>query len=298
MSVQRTQVDAERLVALAESRGGVVTRAELRECGLSNATVARWIRAGRLHRIYRGVYALGHRALGITARLHAALLYAGPKAALSHTTASWLWGFWGTEPKRIHLSVATRLPSMPDVCLHHPRTTDATTHNGLSVITPQRTLLDLATQVDHGQLRKALAEAEYLKLVDLDALNALLRRGQPGSTALRKAITAHLPQLARTRSVLEERFLALCEAYALPIPSLNVVVEGFLVDGLWEKSHLVVELDSQGAHGTAIRVGNDHDRDLALRAAGYDVRRYTWHQVTKRRREVAGDLRAALAARG
>jgi very-short-patch-repair endonuclease len=187
---------------------------------------------------------------------------------------------------------------MPDVCTHHPRSVEATTHRGLRVTTPARTLLDLATQIDGHRLRKALAEAEYLQLVSLESLNVLLRRGQPGSTALRKAIANHQPQLAHTRSVLEERFLALCEKHRLPIPQLNVRIEGLLVDALWKERHVVVELDSQGAHGSAIRVGRDHDRDLVLRAAGYDVRRYTWHQVTGRSLEVAIDVRAALDGPG
>jgi hypothetical protein len=46
----------------------VVSRAQLVGLGLSVARVDRWVRAGRLHVMHRGVYALGHRALRVEGR--------------------------------------------------------------------------------------------------------------------------------------------------------------------------------------------------------------------------------------
>ena len=73
--------------SLAKRQWGVVTRAQLEECGLEDAGISRWIHERRLHRIYPGVYAVGHLALGIEGRLAAALFYAGPGAALCGVTA-------------------------------------------------------------------------------------------------------------------------------------------------------------------------------------------------------------------
>jgi very-short-patch-repair endonuclease len=55
----------------------------------------------------------------------------------------------------------------------------------------------------------------------------------------------------------------------------------------------VVEIDSQAAHGTSARIELDHERDLALRAAGFEVVRYTWRQITEREEAVAADLKGA-----
>ena len=45
----------------------------------------------------------------------------------------------------------------------------------------------------------------------LAEVEAVLGRGKPGSTALRAALDCHRPQLAHTRSRMEEMFVLLCE---------------------------------------------------------------------------------------
>jgi len=73
---------------MAGRQWGVVTRAQLEESGLEKAGVSRWLRERRLHRVHPGVYAVGHPALGWEGKLAAALLYAGPGAALCGVTAA------------------------------------------------------------------------------------------------------------------------------------------------------------------------------------------------------------------
>jgi predicted transcriptional regulator of viral defense system len=97
---------------LAERQSGVIARAQLERIGVGPATTASWVDDGRLQRVHRGVYAVGHRTLTVEGRLVAALLYAGPGAMLSHATAAWWLGIWGGEPRRIHVSVSgRRVPS-------------------------------------------------------------------------------------------------------------------------------------------------------------------------------------------
>jgi very-short-patch-repair endonuclease len=90
-------------------------------------------------------------------------------------------------------------------------------------------------------------------------------------------------------------FFLLCERFGLPAPRMNVWIGRKKVDALWSDAGLVVELDGKTAHGTAARHLADRQRDLELRALGYRVRRYSWHQVFNRPDEVVADLRAALA---
>ena len=221
----------------------------------------------------------------------AALFYAGPGSALSHVTAgSWL-GIVEAHPRRLHIAAAGRHRSFKDVCIHGRRDVERIFYKGLPVSPPAQTLLDIAAVVRFKDLRRALAEAEYLRLVTLDEVAAVLGRGRRGSAALRAALECHRPDLARTKSLLEEQFLLLCERHFLPRPRVNVWVAGWLVDAVWFEHKVVVELDGYGAHGTPARIEQDHRRDLALRAAGYTVLRYTWRQITQEPEAVIADLR-------
>lgn len=285
------------LATLAHRQWGVVTRVQLDDLGLGAATISRWMLDGRLHRLYPGVYAVGHRALSVEGRLAAALFYAGPGAMLSHATAGWWWQLWGSEPVRIHVSVPRERRPAPGVVVHGRRRLERTWHARLPVTSVAQTLLDLATLVSPDSLRRALAEAEYRRLVDLAAVAAMTRRGVPGSAALRLALARHRPELALTRSVLEERFLTLCEAQGVPPPRVNAALCGLEVDALWGERSVVVELDGHAAHATSTAIERDRRRELRLRAAGYLVLRYTWQQITEQPELVAADLRAALARR-
>jgi very-short-patch-repair endonuclease len=82
-----------------------------------------------------------------------------------------------------------------------------------------------------------------------------------------------------TRQELEARFFELCRRYGLPLPSCNVLVEGFLVDALWPAQRLVVELDSWEFHRERRAFEEDRVRDAALMAAGYRVVRITWRRL-------------------
>ena len=183
---------------------------------------------------------------------------------------------------------------MPGVCLHRPRRIERVPHRGLPVTTVERTLLDLAAVVSPAKLRRTLAEADYRRLLDVPAVEALLSRGRPGAAALRAALAEHMPHLARTRSELEQRFLLLCRTGGIPLPEVNVLVEGFLVDALWREPRVAVELDGHTAHATPAAIERDRRRDLALRAAGFVVLRYTWRQVTREAAAVRDDLSVAL----
>ena len=282
-SDSRTELDAEALLALVERQHGVVSRRQLRQHGLSGTMIARWLQARRLHRIHHHVYAVGHTALPLEGRLWAALLYAGPGAILSHMTAGWAWGLIDVEPRRIHLTTAGRRSSLPDVRVHQSRKVDPVKHRGLPVTSVPRTLLDLASVLSARQLRRALAEADYRGLLDPAEVESVLGRGRPGSRSLNGALAHHLPSLARTLSELEERFLQLCHASNLPLPEVNARVGRMRVErGLG--------LDGAAAHGGWAAIRRDREREIALRAHGLRVVRYTWDQVTTRPDRVVADL--------
>ncbi len=285
------------IVRVVERQWGVASRRQLEDAGLGKAATVRWMEGRRLHRIHPGVYAAGHRGLAVEGEMAAALLYAGPGAMLSHCTAGWWSQLLPHRPSRIDVSSARRRSSSNSVRMHCRRDLERTWHRRLPITQPSQTLLDIACVVPFNQLRRALAEAEYRRLVGLDDVEAVLGRGRPGSAALRKALAQHRPELARTLSVLEERFLQLCESHDLAPPEVNAEVAGLMVDALWRRQRVIVELDGHAAHGTPAAMERDHGRDLTLRAAGFRVLRYTWQQITGQPQLVAADLAAALLRR-
>jgi very-short-patch-repair endonuclease len=96
--------------------------------------------------------------------------------------------------------------------------------------------------------------------------------------------------------VLEERFLELCAAAGLPLPEVNARVGGMTVDALWSDHQLVVELDGAAAHGGWAAIERDREREMTLRARGFQIVRYTWDQIVGRGTDVVADLCGLLAA--
>jgi very-short-patch-repair endonuclease len=256
--------------------------------------IARWLESNRLHRVHRQVFAVGHTGLSIDGKLWAALLYASGRAVLSHTTAAWVWSLIDAEPRRIHVTIPGRLPSLPGVRVHHSREVIAAECRGLQVTPVARTLVDLGAMLTPRSLRRALAEADHQGLLRPSEVWTALKRGRAGSTALRRALRSHMPELAQTLSVLEERFLELCESSGLPLPEVNVKVGRMRIDALWRNQRLAVELDGGPSHGGAAAMKRDRQRDLALRAYGLRVVRYSWEQIVRHPELVVADLRRLL----
>src|SRR5262245_29602049 len=85
------------VLGLAARQHGVVSRWQLIELGLTSRAIKYRIKRGRLHVVFRGVYAVGRPEVTRYGRWMAAVLASGPGALLSHRSAAALWGFGGDE---------------------------------------------------------------------------------------------------------------------------------------------------------------------------------------------------------
>jgi hypothetical protein len=290
------------LATLAARQHGVVSRRQLLACGLGTAAIARRIRAGRLHRVHQGVYAVGHTVLGRDGRWMAAVLACGPHAALGYRSAAALWSLRRTDGSLTDVVVATPGGRRRDgIAIHrHPGLTTAerTTHRGIPVTTPARTILDLAAITSDRRLKYALDQAELQELTDYPALDALARAhpGHKGSSRLRATLETYEAGTARTRSGLEIAFLELCDTFGVPRPRVSVeLLPGHTVDFLFEQSRLAVETDSWRWHRGRARFEDDRERDAALAAIGYRTLRFTDRQLEHKPQTVARALAAALS---
>jgi hypothetical protein len=261
---------------------------------MSDAGIARAVRRHALVRLHHGVYAVGHGAIGVEGRLRAALLHAGSEAVLSHTTAGWWWEIVQDAPQVIHISAPVRRARTDELRVHTPRRVSRTAHRGLPLTPVRQTLLDLASMLSFGELRRAVAEADHRDLLRPADVFSVLGRGRRGSVALREALELHFPALAAAESALEFEFLALVARHGLPIPEVQARIGPFRVDALWRAERVVVELDGHRSHARPARAESDRRRDLELRRRGFVVLRYTWHQVTRQGDAVVGDLGRTL----
>jgi hypothetical protein len=275
MREQLSTADA-RVAAIAGRQHGVVTREQLADAGIARSGVTRRVAAGRLHRLHRGVYAVGHRSLNWRGRWLAGVLAAGDGAVLSHTSAAALWEFLRPIQGLVHVTVgaAVRRNPRPGLRIHRSRTltpSHITRRHGIAVTTPARTIEDIRTAVEPRLFRRALRQAE-----------------------LAGHRVPHLGVVKRSRSDLELLFLTLCDDHDLPRPLVNHRVAGFRVDFFWPDQRLAVETDSWTYHRGSVAFEDDHARELALRARGIATRRYTGDQLEAAPHAVAADLREVL----
>lgn len=277
------------LAELAERQHGVVSIRQLTgPLGYSKASVHRAVSAGRLHQLYRGVFAVGHTSLSLHGQCLAAVLACGPNALLSHVSAAWLWDLTKTSPLSASVCAPGYRKPRPPIRLHEARSLtaeDRALREGIPVTALPRTLLDLAATVRFEWLEKMIERSEDLELFDLQAVEELLLRtvGHHGHARLRKAISLYKPS-SFTRSGLEKRFLELC--LGLPRPHTNYVEHGFELDCYWPEHRFAVELDVFETHGSRAAFERDRKRQEDLLLAGIGMTRVTGPRLEREPDEV------------
>jgi very-short-patch-repair endonuclease len=278
---------------IADRQHGVVTRRQLEGCGLGSKAITIRVRKGQLHRLHRGVYAVGHRVLSWRSRWMAAVLACGEGTVLSHDSAAALWGLLRPMDGPIHVSTPMtsgrarrrgihvhRCPSLAEPSSSSSslpirggrgRRLLTTYRDRVPVTTVARTIEDLRGHLPPHLLRRATRQAE-LKGYRLEHI-----------------------ETDRTRSDLETLFLSLCRRYRLPTPEVNVKLGRWEVDFLWRSQSLVVEIDTWTYHRGSVAFEDDHARDLDLRQRGYTVLRFSDTQLENEPERVAADIREALS---
>lgn len=293
---------------LVERQHGVVARSQLLAHGLNPEGIKHRVSKGRLHPLWRGVYAVGRSEVTQRGRWMGAVLCCGPDALLSHHSAGALWGLLPPErghPRRgreIEVVVpggsARRRPGIRvhrrlDLGPEHLREVA-----GIPVTDPASTLVDLASFVPRGLLGRVVNDADRLDLVDLEDLRAELDwlPARPGMTVLRGL----LGDGALTDTGLERRFLSLARSAGLSKPETQAWVNGYRVDFYWPDLRLVVEADGWRYHRTAVAQTTDYRRDQAHTTSGLTTLRFSEEQIRHKPQEVSRTLTAVArrSARG
>lgn len=273
---------ADRAWALAARQHGVVARRQLLELGMSAQAIQHRLARGRLHRIDRGVYAVGRPTLDQNGRWMAAVLACGSGAVLSHGSAAALWGI-GPLPSDVEVTIPIASPRRRDGVRIHRRPNllpaHVTVRRAIPATNPVRTAIDLAVRLSPSGLERLINEADRLGLFNPEGLLMALDAypGVRGVGRLRSVLVARAFRL--TDSELERRFLRIVEKAKLPFPLTRQEVNGFRVDFFWPEFGLVVETDGLTYHRTPSQQARDRVRDQAHLAAGLRPLRFTHAQV-------------------
>lgn len=285
------------LAEIASRQHGVISTAQLHGLGLDERAIKLRVASARLHRVHRGVYAVGHRSLSLQGRTMAAVLAVGRGsfrsgdpvlvywgAAVSHRSAATLWGFSpeGSGPVDVIVPGDGGRAKRVGIRVHRSRSlnpVDVVAHDGIPITGTTRTRADL--RLATGEHRPgALSERELRK-------------------AIRQANVLGLPideqgRQDRMRGDLEGAFMALCRRCRLPSPEVNVRIGAYLADFLWREQRLVVETDHYVHHRGLVAFQDDRERDLELRRLGYEVLRLSEKQINEEAGRVAEVVSQAL----
>jgi very-short-patch-repair endonuclease/predicted transcriptional regulator of viral defense system len=279
-------------VARAASRQhGVISRAQLRDLGLNEDAISDRVASGYLQPIFRGTFAVGHRAINRRGRMLAAVHACEQGTVISHGSAAELLGLWEKRLPVIHVVPPDWSGRKIDGIRWHrvrlPFPDEIEVRDGIPCTTVSRTIVDMAGESSWAQLRGLVEQAAILRQLDVNEIDRVLSRSRRlGAPRLRTILTGWRTTAEprpRVRSRLEARLLPLLIEEGLPAPRTNVKlrVEGrrLEVDMLWDEQRLVIETDGEETHGTSAAFQRDRWRDQLLIAAGYRTARVTWAQV-------------------
>ncbi len=281
---------ASRLAARQKNR---VSWEQLVEHGIDRHTIQRWLEDGRLHRVHRGVYAIGYPGRAVDGNYMAAVLAGGTGAVLSERAAVYkLRLLPGKRPPPPEVTVPTTAGrNRPGIVIHrvkllHPL--DVWTYDEIPMTTVPRTLLDMASKLGPAQLTRACHEAWVRHDVTPRHIEACIARNptKHGRAKLLRALGSDA-----TLSELEDAFLALLRANGLPKPRTNIDHNGDKVDCHWPQLGLTVELLSYRFHASR----RAFEQDVARRRRSNHIA-FTWGDVFERGGQTVAELSRAIYA--
>jgi len=270
--------------------GGLATRRQLLE-RIPAVVLDGHIGRKNLTRVFPHVYRLRDGAEDEQTLMRAALIHAAPGAALSHTTALYVWGLWKFE-RPLHLTVdhSVRRAGSSELIVHRrlrfdPSSSQVVERRGLLVTTLPRTIVDSWPLLPVHERRPLLLDVTRRGLTTAELVReALSERPNVGGRRL----------LLQTLDLIEDGCQSELEVhgvlnvfrhrslpksvgqYRLVLPSGAVKL-----DRAWPEAQLVVELDGARYHTSPEDRRRDLARDRQLAAVGWVVLRFTYADVLR-----------------
>jgi very-short-patch-repair endonuclease len=282
---------------LANSQEFVVAGWQLREFGFTQKAINHRVAAGRLHRKWDDVFAVGRPELTQRGWWVAALLACGPESALGGGSAMAYYGI-GREERGIEVMVPYRLnPRCSGIKVHRRRNLEPrhiVVDGPIRVTNPVLTLVDFAASHERDEVEQAINDADKQNVINPEHLRRELDEyaGWNGTRLLREILD--IQTFTMSDSELERRMRPIIKRVGLGKPLTQYWLNGFRVDFYWPDIGLVVETDGLRYHRTAGQQTKDLLRDQIHTAAGLTPLRFTRWQVRYRPKHVEEILGAVV----
>ncbi len=299
---------------LAGAQGGVVSRRQVMDLGMTDEQIRRALKGGGWRQTgFPGVYLAFTGPIPHLSRCWAALLYAGAGAALGMETAAWVWGLRDEPPDDVHVMIESgrRIRSQPGLHVHlllhlarrcHPSRLPP-------VVRLEETVIDLIARPGSTEefVIDVVLRACQRRLTRVDRLRAAANHR--AKLRHRRLLSDVLEDVTDgVQSALERRYLRDVErAHGLPRAERNKAEpdrrEGragrsVYRDVRYSPYRLVVELDGQAAHPQDQRERDDLRDNALVVGDGTQTLRYGWRSVTTRACETAGQVSQVLIGSG
>jgi very-short-patch-repair endonuclease len=281
---------------LLARQAGVLTLAQAGSCGLSAATVHRRVRDGEWTRLYPRVFLVGGHRLSDEARVRAAWLWAGGEpAAITGPAAAFWHGMLERAPAMVEVTVPrrTHLRPQPGIQLRrrelgHPDLIGTRrlwlADRPLAALQAAVALPDGSTFLDRALQRHVRFPALY---------RAYCRNlGRSGSSAAGRLITAAAD---RADSAAERLLVALLRAAGITGWVLGHPFGPYRIDVAFPAARLAIEVDGWAWHVDAARFRSDRRKGNAITRAGWDLLRFTWHDLDGRPADTVAEITDTLA---
>jgi hypothetical protein len=293
------------LSRLSQARQGVFRGRVAVRAGVSRTQLVTLTRNGVIERLLPDTYRMASVPRSEEQLLHAALLWAGDRAAVAGRSAARLYELEGVSGNRTEIVVphGARARTSAVTVLHADRAAVMVRRvRGFPTTGPEHTLLRLAFQLPSTQFEIACEDARRRRLTSVPALRAYLdrfgQRGRPGVARLRAALDG-LDPVHPARSTLEVLTRRLLVMHGLTSFTREFALswEGrtYFFDFGFEPQHVILETNGRRWHDDDRDYEFDQEKWSVPGRHGYRLVFATWDKVTRHPDDLVRELEATLS---
>jgi very-short-patch-repair endonuclease len=282
--------------ALVARQAGVVSLRQAVEYGMSVPTVTRRVREGTWRRVYPAIYLVGGHRWTDEARVRAAWLWGGPESVVTGPAAAFWHRLLDRAPAVVDLTVPASTKPRPQRGirlrrrdLHLP---DVGQVAGVRVAATPFAVLETAVALPDGSVFLDRALQKYVRFPAVYR-SYCRNMGRTGSSAAGRLLTAAAD---RADSAAERLLVRLLREAGIDGWVMGHPLGPYRIDLAFPAARVAVEVDGWAWHVDPERFRNDRRKGNFITRIGWDLLRFTWHDLDGRPAASIAEIGEAVAA--